>query len=723
MSRKLVFLLVVALAAVLTAWLNARGFLDLATVQAELGRLQALADARPVAFSLLYAGVYVGITALSVPAAATLLTLSAGAIFGILHGVVLVSFASSIGATLACALSRFLFRDAVERRFGTAARAVNRGLAREGPYYLFALRLVPLFPFFVINLVMGLTRLPLKTFYGVSQLGMLPGTLVYVNAGTQLARIESLGDVASPAVLGSFALLGIFPLLARRVVERFTARRRLAAWPRPRRFDANLVVIGAGAAGLVTAYVAAAAKARVILIEEAEMGGDCLNRGCVPSKALIRSSRIASYLRRAPEFGLAPSRDLFAPGVDFGRVMARVREVIARIEPHDSVERYTALGVECVKGRAQLRSPWAVEVNGRVITTRSIVLATGGQPALPPIPGLDRVAALTSDTVWGLEELPRRLLVLGGGPIGCELAQAFHRLGSAVTLLEAADRLLNREAPEVSRRLAAQFESEGMGVLTACRALEFQPVGTGGLLRYRGPEGEAELTFDRVLVATGRRARTAGLGLEELGIARNADGTVATNEYLQTTLPHIYACGDVAGPFQLTHAAAHQAWYCAMNALYGDFWRFRANYAVIPAAIFTDPEVARVGLTEAEARDQGLDVETVTYDMGELDRAIADGEARGFVQVVTPCRSDRILGVTVLGPHAGDIISEFVLAMRHGLGLRKVLGTLHIYPTLAEANRHAAGEWQKRHLPARLLRLAGWFNRRRRGADQDQNQL
>jgi pyruvate/2-oxoglutarate dehydrogenase complex dihydrolipoamide dehydrogenase (E3) component len=442
------------------------------------------------------------------------------------------------------------------------------------------------------------------------------------------------------------------------------------------------------------------------------MGGDCLNTGCVPSKALIRSGRVAALARRAAEFGLAGP----PPSADFARVMERVRRVIERIEPHDSVERYTALGVECVRGRARLTSPWAVTVTTpggeRTITARSIVLATGGAPAVPPIPGLKDVPHVTSDSIWELAELPGRLLVLGGGPIGCELAQAFCNLGSAVTVVEMLPGLLAREEDAAGTLLEEVFAEAGIRVLTGCRAEAFHRRPGGGRVRCVQGETTHEIDFDMALIAVGRKARTAGLGLEELGISRNPDGTVTVNEYLQSRLPNIYACGDVAGPWQLTHVAAHQAWYCAMNALWGRFWRIPADYSVLPATVYTDPEVARVGMTETGARETGQPVETVTYDLADLDRAIADGEARGFVKVVTQRDSDRILGVTVVGPHAGETIAEFVLAMRHGLGLRKILGTVHSYPTLAEANKFAAGAWQRRHLPGRLLAVAAWFNRR-----------
>ena len=651
---------------------------------------------------------YIAVTALNIPGAAVL-SLVAGALFGTLFGTVLVSFASSIGASLAFLLSRYLFRSAIENRFAGSLKRINSGIEKEGNFYLFTLRLVPLFPFFVINAVMGLTRMRLSSFYWVSQLGMLPATAVYVNAGTQLGRAGESGDILTLPLILSFAALGIFPLVAKKLLNGYQMKKQQKHFTKPKTFDTNLVVIGAGSGGLVTAYIAAAAKAKVTLIERAAMGGDCLNTGCVPSKALIRSSRIMSYMQRASEFGLAP----VSARANFSSVMQRVQDVIKRIEPHDSIERYTELGVDCVQGEAKITSPWTVEVNGRTINTRSIVIASGGHPAIPPIPGVENSGYLTSDTIWALQELPNRLLILGGGPIGCELAQAFKRLGSEVTLVEMQDRILANEDVETSQALTTSLSHDGIQVLTEHRATEFSTNQSVKQLIVEGPDGAKTLEFDEVLIATGRRAATQNLGLEELGIETNRNGTIPVNDYLQTIYPNIFACGDVTGPYQFTHAAAHQAWYCAMNALYGHFWKFAVDYSVLPRAVFCDPEVASVGLNETAAKEEGIDYEITHYGIDDLDRAIADGEAHGFVKVLTPPGSDKILGATIVGPHAGDIISEYVLAMRNNLGLSKILGTIHIYPTLAEANKFAAGNWRKANLSDKLIRFSAWFNQRR----------
>ena len=653
---------------------------------------------------------YLLITALSLPGA-TVMTLAGGAIFGLWTGLLVVSFASSIGATLAFLVSRYLLRDWVQGRFGSSLEAINRGIEKDGAFYLFALRLVPAFPFFIINLVMGLMPIRTWTFYWVSQLGMLPGTLVYVNAGTQLARLESPSDILSLPLILSFALLALLPFLGRSLLGMIRRYRALRGHARPKRFDANLIVIGGGSAGLVTAYIAAAVKAKVILIEKHRMGGDCLNTGCVPSKALIRSARLAAEMRRSGEFGLRSDETV----VDFAAVMQRVRRVVEQVEPHDSVERYTGLGVEVRIGEARIVDPWTVEVEGERMTARNIVVATGARPFVPPIPGLEDMDYLTSDNLWQLEQPPGRLLILGGGPIGCELAQAFARLDVPVTQVEMAPRLMAREDPEVSAMVQRQFEADGVEVLTGHRALRFEQRDGEKLLIAEHEGEEVEIPFDRVLVAVGRKPNVEGFGLEELGVRLAERGAIEVDEWLRSSLPTILACGDVAGPYQFTHTAAHQAWYASVNALFGIVRKFMVDYSVIPWATFVDPEVARVGLSEEEAREQGVAYEVTRYDLDDLDRAIADGEARGFVKVLTVPGKDRILGVTFVGAHAGDLIAEFVLAMKQGLGLSKLLGTIHIYPTRAEASKYAAGAWKRAHAPRRLLDGLQRFHRWRRG--------
>ena len=706
-----------AVAAFFALGLNRYLSLDAAkTAQADIARLYA---ARPAVVAGTFFAAYVAVTALSLPGAA-IMTLLAGAVFGLWTGTLIVSFASSLGALLAMLFARYVLRDSIKARFGARLAEIDKGIAREGALYLFTLRLVPVFPFFVINLLMGLTAMPAVTFYWVSQLGMLAGTLVFVNAGTQLAQITSLAGILSPGLVASFVLLGVFPLIAKKLVDMVKARRVYAAWAhkKPRSYDRNMVVIGAGAAGLITAYIAAVVKAKVTLVESHKMGGDCLNYGCVPSKALIKTATLASQMRHSARYGIAEANFK----LDFAQVMDRIAQVVQDIAPHDSVERYNSLGVDVQIGTAKILDPWHVQIThdgGRVqvLSTRAIVIATGARPFVPPLPGLEAVGYLTSDTLWGLRELPPRLLVLGGGPIGCELAQCFARLGSQVTQVEMGPRLMSREDEDVSAYARKALEADGVQVLTGHKALRCEKVGDEKFIvveaNGQGKREERRIAFDVLLCAVGRVARLSGFGLEELGIP--VQRTVATDEYLQTIFPNILAAGDVAGPYQFTHVASHQAWYAAVNGLFGTFKRFKADYSVIPWATFIDPEVARVGLNEQEAREQKVDFEVTRYGIDDLDRAIADSAAHGWVKVLTVPGKDKILGVTIVGAHAADLLAEYVLAMKHGLGLNKILGTIHTYPTMAEANKSAAGEWKRAHQPLALLRWVEKFHAWRRG--------
>ena len=718
-TKKTAVALFLALLVLLYFWFDLGRYLSLEYLKQSQAAFAQLYAREPWLVAGSYFALYLLVAALSLPGAA-ILTLAGGAIFGLGWGLLIVSFASSAGATLAFLGARFVLRDSIEARFGQRLAEVNRGIARDGAFYLFTLRLVPLVPFFVINLVMGLTQMKVRTFYWVSQLGMLAGTAVYVNAGTQLAGIDSLRGILSPGLLGSFVLLGIFPLLARKLVEGVQRRQVYARWRgvRPRRFERNLVVIGAGAGGLVSAYIAAAVKARVTLVEVHKMGGDCLNYGCVPSKALIRSAKLAHQIRHASHYGLQDG----TPALSFRALMQRIGQVIRSIEPHDSVQRYTELGVEVLQGHARLLNPWTVEITGsdgarQQLTTRSIVIAAGAQPVVPALPGLDAVGCLTSDTLWDafaqLDQIPRRIVVLGGGPVGCELAQSLARLGARVTQVEMAQRIMLREDPEVSALASAALQSDGVRLLTGHKALRCELSDGERTLVLEHEGAELSVGFDALICAVGRVARLSGYGLEELGIP--TEGTVSTNAYLQTIYPNIYAAGDVAGPYQFTHVAAHQAWYAAVNALFGDFWKFKCDYSVIPWATFIDPEVARVGLNEQDAAQQNIAFEVTRYEISDLDRAIADGEARGFVKVLTVPGRDRILGVTIVGTHAADLLAEYVLAMRHGLGLNKILGTIHTYPTLSEANKYAAGEWKRAHQPHGLLRWVRRYHDWKRG--------
>jgi pyruvate/2-oxoglutarate dehydrogenase complex dihydrolipoamide dehydrogenase (E3) component/uncharacterized membrane protein YdjX (TVP38/TMEM64 family) len=715
MQKKKLVLAVLLIALVVAFFAFDLGrFLSLEYIKSRQAEFTALAADQLLAVGGAFFAIYVAVTALSLPGAA-IMTLAAGAIFGLATGTLIVSFASALGATLAMLVARYVLREGVQSKFGTRLAEIDKGIEREGAFYLFTLRLVPIFPFFLINLLMGLTKMKAWTFYWVSQVGMLAGTVVYVLAGTQLAKIDSLKGILSPGLIGAFVLLGVFPLIAKKAIDAVKARKVYAKWAhvKPRSYDRNLVVIGAGAAGLVTAYIAAAVKAKVTLVESHKMGGDCLNYGCVPSKALIKTATLMQQIRHSRDYGIAHAE----AKLDFAQAMERVASVVKAVEPHDSVERYTGLGVDVVLGTAKITSPWHVEItqddgSRQTLATRAIVVATGAAPFVPPLPGLDDVGYLTSDTLWGLREQPQRLVVLGGGPIGCELAQSFARLGSQVTQIEMLPRIMIREDEEVSAFAKKALEHDGVTVLTGHKALRCEKRMDRKVIVVESGGVERSIEFDVLLCAVGRSARLKGFGLEELGIAVNR--TVQVNEYLETNFPNILAAGDVAGPYQFTHTAAHQAWYASVNALFGTFKKFKADYSVIPWATFIDPEVARVGLNEQEAKEKGIAYEVTRYGLDDLDRAIADSAAEGWVKVLTVPGKDKILGVTIVGVHAGDLLAEYVLAMKHGLGLNKILGTIHTYPTLAEANKYAAGEWKRAHQPHKVLEWVARFHAWRR---------
>ena len=716
MFKKIALLGVIVAAIFSFFYFDLNSYLTLQGMKDSLDTFQSQIAQNPVLSMGVFFAIYVAVTALSLPGAA-ILTLAAGALFGLVQGLVIVSFASSVGATLAFLVSRFILRDTVRNKFKEKLKKIDEGVEKQGAFYLFTLRLVPVFPFFLINLLMGLTSLKTWTFYWVSQVGMLAGTAVYVNAGTQLAQIDSLSGIVSPGLIFSFVLLGIFPWIAKAIVAVVNRRRVYKGYSKPKKFDRNLVVIGAGAGGLVTSYIAAAVKAKVTLVEAGEMGGDCLNYGCVPSKAIIKTAKVANQMRHADSYGLEP----VTPAMSFKRVMARVHEVIAAIAPNDSVERYTSLGVDVVKGYAKIIDPWTVEIKKndggtQTLTTKNIVVATGAAPFIPELPGIEQSGYVTSDTLWTkfaeLEDAPKRLIVLGGGPIGCELAQAFSRLGSDVTQVERAPRLMGREDADVAGYAESVLRESGVNVLTSHDALRFEQQDGEKVLVVAKEGVESTIAYDEVIVAVGRKARLHGFGLEDLGI--QFDRTIETDEYLQTLMPNIFAAGDVVGPYQFTHVAAHQAWYAAVNALFGTFKKFKVDYRVIPWTTFIDPEVARVGINERDAAEQDIDVEVTRYEFAELDRAVAESARKGFIKVLTPPGKDKILGVTIVSEHAGDLLAEFVIAMKHDLGLNKILGTIHAYPTWAEGAKYAAGNWKRANAPEKLLSYVEKFHTWRR---------
>ena len=705
--------------AVLVALIASYFIFDLGTYLSFEGIKALVADAQqiyqdnPILVIAVFFAIYVIATAASFPGAA-FLTLAAGALFGLYTGTIVVSFASTLGATLAFLASRYVLRDSIESKFGDRLKGINEGLERDGAFYLFTLRMVPAVPFFVINLVMGLTRIKTLTYALVSQVGMLLGTAIYVNAGTQLATLESPAGIFTPTIIGSFVLLGIAPWIAKFIINMIKRRKVYKGFNKPKTFDRNMVIIGGGSAGLVSAIIASTVKAKVTLVEAHKMGGDCLNTGCVPSKALIKSAKVASQMRNADKYGL----EAHDPKVPFKQTIARVMDAVKTIEPHDSPERFEGMGVDVVQGYAKIIDPWTVEIarnDGETqrLTTRTIVIAAGAAPFVPPIPGLEESRYLTSDTMWDafgeMETAPKRVAILGGGPIGCEIAQSLARLGSNVTQIEMMDRIMGREDPEVSDLAKASLEESGVSVLTDHMAVKV----TDKAVITKHGDAEVEVEYDALIVAVGRAARLTGYGLEELGI--DTSKTVVTDEYLATKFPNIFACGDVAGPFQFTHTASHQAWFASVNALFGQFRKFKADYSVIPAVTFLDPEVARVGINELEAEEQGIEYEVSQYDIGALDRAIAENEKRGFVKVLTKPGKDTILGATIVGHNAGEMLAEYTLAMKHKLGLNKILGTIHPYPTMAEGNKFVAGEWKKARKPEKLLSYVEKYHNWMRG--------
>ncbi len=705
----LVFLIVIAIAAFFAFDLG-----QYFTLESLRSQQQAIDDyyrAHPVSTLAFYFLIYVLSAALALPVAVWL-TLAGGAVFGLWTGVLVISFASSIGALCSFLVSRFLLRDWVQRRFSGKLRAINRGIEKDGGFYLFTLRLVPIFPFWVINVTMGLTPMRALPFYLISQLGMFPATVIYVNAGTELAKLTSTGNILSPTLVLSLTLLGLFPLIAKKTLDMLKAKRVLRGHTKPKRFDRDMVVIGAGSAGLVCAYLAAALRAKVTLIEKNKMGGDCLNTGCVPSKTLLRTSHLLHEIHNAKRYGIKNASAEF----DFADIMQRVQQSITAIEPHDSVERYTALGVDVRIGDAHIVSPYHIRIDGgETLSTRNIVVATGARPFVPALSGLDSVSYSTSDTIWDLRDLPQRLVVLGGGPIGCELAQGFARLGSDVTIVEQLPQLLQHEDQDIAERVYSHLTNEGIHVHLQHRATAVEQTNSGPRLICECDGVNAAIPFDHLLIALGRKAYVTGYGLEELDVQLIGSGTLEVNDYLQTSYPNIYACGDVVGQYHFTHTASHQAWYATINALFGRFKKFRADYSVIPWATFTDPEVARVGLNEHDAKQQKIPYEVTTFNLDELDRAIVDSAAHGIIKVLTVPGKDRILGVTIVGNRASEWIVEFVSAMKHRIGLNKVLGTIHIYPTFAEANKYVAGAWKRAHAPQFALSLLEKLHRWQRG--------
>lgn len=677
-------------------------FLNLTYMQSQLSIWNYQLQEQKLLFTLTFFIIYIVVTTLSIPGAA-LLTLLAGTLFGIVEGVIIVSFASTIGATLSFLISKYFLKDYVEQKFRKQFIKINEGIVKEGPFYLFALRLVPVFPFFVINLVMGLTRIPTLYYMFVSQIGMLPGTIVYVNAGQALSKIKSTSGILSPSILSAFALLAMLPFISKKTLHFARNKKVYKSFHKPKSFDANLIVIGAGSGGLTSAYIAATLKANVILIEKHKMGGDCLNTGCVPSKTLINLSKHAQLHKELHDTGVK----YISPHITFSKVMNTVHKKIAEVAPHDSIERYQSLGVTCIEGEAKIISPWEVKVNDTIYTTKSIIIASGGSPIIPDIPGIVPSFTLTSDTVWNITSLPRSLVVVGGGPIGCELALAFAKLGSKVTLIHKHSHLLNKEDNYVGDTALEILQQSGVQVYLNYEIIKFTKKSGAQTMHITEKANKKakpiNITFSKVLFATGRKANLDNLCDDTISITLNEKNYIQTNAHLQTNIPNIFAVGDVVGHYQFTHIASHMAWYATVNALLGFIKMFKVNYSVVPAVTFLSPEIARVGITEKEAEDQNIDFEVTTYHMKESDRAIAEGKTSGYIKVITEKNKDKILGAVVIAERAGEMLAQFILAMKHNLGLKKILGTTIPYPTYAEASKATAGLWTQKHAPEKLL--------------------
>lgn len=711
-KKKIIILAIIILLIVVTLYLMQTTplgqYFTLSYLKAQHQSLLLKYQTYPITFTLSFALIYILITAASLPGAA-LLTIFAGSIFGVITGTIIVSFSSTIGATCAFLIARWLLRDYFQNKFVSKLVIINKGIQKEGSFYLFALRLVPIFPFFLINIAMGLTSIGTSTFCFVSQIAMLPGTIAYVNAGKELGKIDSLHSILSPSLIISLSILGILPIVSKYIISFIRKKRSLPKFSKPQKFDYNLIVIGAGSGGLVTSYIAATLKAKVALIEKDKMGGDCLYTGCVPSKSLIRVTKIIADAKRARSFGL----NKLVAEFDFKEVMEHIQERIASVAPHDSIERYTKLGVDCIQGAAKIISPWCVEINGKIISAKAIAIATGGCPNIPNIPGIYDTKPLTSDNIWELRKQPKHLLILGGGPIGCELAQCFRRLGSKVSIIQRANKLLEREDDDVSSFILKNFQKEGVNVFLNAKPTRFIVDADKKIFEFVENNLEKKLEFDEILVATGRIPNLRGLGLEELGLEFFGDKIIPSTT-LQTNISSIYICGDAAGSYQFTHFAAHQAWYAAVNALLNPLIKVKADYRIVPRCTFTDPEIAHVGLTEQEAQKQNIHYEVTKFDIGELDRAIIDMEEKGFIKVLTVPGKDKILGVTIVGCHASDTITEYIQSIKYGIGLNKILKTMHIYPTFGESNKYVAGIWKKKHAPQVLLKILEKINKFRR---------
>ena len=684
----------------------------------------------------------------------SVLTLGAGALFGLVRGSILVSIASTLGAASAFLVGRYLARGWVEKRIEGNERfqAVDERVAREGWKIVGLTRLSPVFPFNLLNYAYGVTRVSLRDYFFASWIGMLPGTILYVYLGSLAGDLAALGTAGTSAttarwilrVAGLLATVAVTVYVARlarealgeRVVkgeafaadpgtpaedeserheemlvapmdehnERLVSNVRPPAWVNPQPAGRyNLVVIGAGTAGLVTAAGAAGLGAKVALVESRYLGGDCLNVGCVPSKCVIRSSRAFADAREAHRFGVRIPGEAEA---DFSAVMERMRRLRAGISDHDSAGRFQDLGVDVFLGEARFSGPDTVEAAGRSLRFKKAVITTGARAAAPPIEGLAEAGYLTNETVFNLTERPTRLACIGGGPIGSELAQAFGRLGSEVALFEMGPHILSREDGDAAEIVQEAFLREGIRLILGCTIRRVEQRTETKVLHFESNGESGSITVDEILVGAGRAPNVEGLNLEAVGVAFDPRRGIEVNDRLQTTNPRIYAAGDVCMQWKFTHAADAAARIVIQNSLF--FGRKKLGALTMPWCTCTDPEIAHVGMYEGDANERGVKLDTFFRRMKEVDRAVADGEVEGFVKVHVEKGTDKILGATIVAPHAGEMIGELTLAMVEGIGLKGISGVIHPYPTQAEAIKQVADLYNRTRLTPGVKK---WFQR------------
>jgi len=712
MKRIIVFLLIIAAIFFMADWFDLSQHLTLSQLKHHQLYLHSLVQDFPVQSVVIYFIAYIVMAGLALPGA-LIFTLAGGALFGLATGVILASFASTLGALASFLVARFFLHDFVQTRYQQRLTVINQKIQQQGATYLLFLRLVPAFPFFMVNLLMALTPISARTYYIVSQIGMLPATFIFVNAGTELAKISSVDDILSIPLLLSLLLLACLPFISKQLAKRVSCWRLYKKWQRPKKFDYHTIVIGGGAAGLVAAYTTQTLQGKVALIEKHQMGGDCLNTGCVPSKSILRTAKFIHDIGQHSNYGVQQAEFK----LQFQQVMQRVREKISTIAPKDSIKRYNDMGVDCFQAHAQLLSPWQVEAvseNSKItISAKNIILAGGATPNVPTIPGLENINYYTSDNIWHLDHLPEKLLIIGAGPIGCELGQAFVRLGAEVTMINRNERILTNEDPQAAHALQYALQQDGVKILNNFNPLRIDDNSKNFSLMGEQHNEILHIAFSHCLIATGRKPSL--LGCEALDIETNSHGQVITNDKQQTNYPNIYACGDITSPLQYTHSASHQAWYAAFNALFRPFKQFNCQLNHIPRAIYTDPEVASLGISEQQAIQKNIPHEISYFAMDDVDRAITDEATTGFIKVITRRNNDKILGVCIVGEHSSELIAEFVLAKTHNLGLNKILQTVHLYPTRGEINRLVAGQWRQKKFTAYQRKLLKLFQNWRLG--------